>query len=439
VGARRITVVFAAVCALVAACGGVSSGGEQRADVPRNEPTAGQAQRAADGTTVLGARLLETLTAQPGNVALSPSLLAAQIGTIRAGARSATGVELDTLFTVTGQGQTDTGQPTAADVPGAAPVVADLGGAVALLDELSGPQRSSTRSGRILVDHDLAIWFQRGMELDDAYLEATGRAFGIGARPVDFRSSPESARELINRWAVNASGGRVTQLLSRGQVSASTRLLSTGMLGLTAPWQYPFTAAATRESTFQTDSGREVRVDMMRLSAPVGVGLAVGTDWEAVTLPYLGGELAMVVIIPAPGALDAVQARLGDGLLDEVRRSMRPQPVTVRLPRVAFTSALVLADELVALGTRTLFDIDAADLTGMAPAERVALTDVIQQVYLAVDEGGTGAGAATFTSPAAVVPANSPVIIADRPFLVAVVDRLTGMPLLIGRIGDPSG
>jgi serpin B len=425
VNRRRWTIALGLAAGLVvsAACG--AGGGEERSGAPRREPTAGQAQRTAPGTTLLGARLLGELTARRGNVALSPSLLAAQLGTIRAGARTDTAVELDALFT----------SPATPDPPS----VADLGGTVALLDGRSGSRRSETRSGRLLVDHDIALWLQRGTEVDDVYLEASARDFGTGVRLVDFRSAPEVARESVNRWAVNASNGRVSQLLSRGQVSAATRLLSTGMLGFTAPWQFPFDTSATRESTFRTDSGRDVRVTMMRLTAPAGVGVAAGPDWEAVSLPYLGGELTMVVIVPAPGAIDAVQGRLVDGLLDEVRRAARPRPVTLRLPRVAFTSELALVDELVQLGARQLFDIDAADLTGMAPAERLALTDVVQQVFLAIDEGGTGAGAATVTTQAASVPAGSPAITADRPFLVAVVDRLTGTPLLLGRVGDPTG
>jgi serpin B len=434
VSTRRTILVLAIVASLVAACGGSSGGGEQRADVTRADPKAGQAQRSAANTTLLGARVLETRAPQTGNVALSPSLLAAQLGTIRAGARTTTASEIDALFTVT-----ETNQGVAGDQVVAAPTVTDLGGAIALLDSRSGRERSSTRSGRVAVDHDLALWLQRGTDVDDAYLATTGRAFGIGVRPLDFRSAPESARDAINRWAVDASDGTVEQLLSRGQVSGATRLLSTGLLGLAAPWHYPFTTAATRESTFTTDTGREVRVDMMRLRAPSGVGVAAGPDWESVTLPYLGGEFAMVVIVPAPGALNNVQARLADGLIDQVRRATRPQPVTVRLPRVAFTSELVLADELVSLGARSLFDVDTADLTGLAPSERLALTDVIQQVFLSIDEDGTGAGAATVSTPEATVPSGSPVITADRPFLVVVIDRLSGTPVLLGRVGDPSG
>jgi serpin B len=424
VTARRSAVVLGLAMAITvsAACAGTDD--ERRANVDRVVPTTEQADRSAAGVGLLGARVLTELTSQNGNVAVSPSLLAAQLGTIRAGARTATATEIDGLFL-----------RSSLDEP---PSVDDLGATVALLDELSGPQRTETRSGRVLVDHDLALWLQRGTDLDEEYLVSTARAFGTGVRLVDFRSAPEPAREAVNRWATNASNGRVGQLLAPGQVSGSTRLLSTGLLGLTAPWRYPFDADATRQATFTTDDGREIRVEMMRLTAPTGVRVASGPDWEAVALPYLGDEITMLVVLPAAGAAERVQARLSTGLLSEVQRSLQPRPVTVRLPRVAFTSDLLLDNVLVRLGAPQLFDIDTADLTGLAPTERLALTDLVQQVYLGIGEEGTGSGAATVATPPAVLPAGSPSMTADRPFLVAIVDARTGIPILLARIADPS-
>jgi serpin B len=80
-----------------------------------------------------------------------------------------------------------------------------------------------------------------------------------------------------------------------------------------------------------------------------------------------------------------------------------------------------------------------ADFSGMTKEERLFISDVIHEAYIAVDEEGTEAAAATaVVMRATAMPMNPVELTIDRPFLFAIRDRETGALLFLGRVTDPT-
>jgi serpin B len=64
---------------------------------------------------------------------------------------------------------------------------------------------------------------------------------------------------------------------------------------------------------------------------------------------------------------------------------------------------------------------------------------VMHEVFIAVDEKGTEAAAATAVVMSTESAGPAPgVLVLDRPFLFVIHDTEFGTPLFIGRVGDPS-
>jgi serpin B len=108
------------------------------------------------------------------------------------------------------------------------------------------------------------------------------------------------------------------------------------------------------------------------------------------------------------------------------------------MPRWTNRVATDLVDPLTELGMGVAFgtDADFGAMSGDAPLE---ITDVLHQAYVAVDESGTEAAAAT----AVVVgetslPVTRETLVLDRPFLYVVHDTAHGTPLFAGRLADPA-
>ena len=87
------------------------------------------------------------------------------------------------------------------------------------------------------------------------------------------------------------------------------------------------------------------------------------------------------------------------------------------------------------------FDPDRADFSGMDGARDLFISDVLHKAFVAVDEKGTEAAAATavimeLTS----APADEPISFTiDRPFLYLIRDGQTGTILFLGRVVNPAG
>ena len=108
------------------------------------------------------------------------------------------------------------------------------------------------------------------------------------------------------------------------------------------------------------------------------------------------------------------------------------------MPRFQFSTELDLPRALAADGVPSLFDPAQARLPGITDDEALSLSLFDQQTFVSADEEGSQASAPTaiVTVPSGTPPTTSFVI--DRPFLLAVVDRASGEPLIFGRVVDPA-
>ena len=79
----------------------------------------------------------------------------------------------------------------------------------------------------------------------------------------------------------------------------------------------------------------------------------------------------------------------------------------------------------------------------MAPKEeQIVISEAYHKAFVAVDEAGTEAAAATAVSmkAGAAPPSEQPVpFVADHPFLFLVRDTKSGAILFMGRLVDPKG
>src|SRR5699024_3157697 len=134
-------------------------------------------------------------------------------------------------------------------------------------------------------------------------------------------------------------------------------------------------------------------VEVPTMHGLVSGAYAAGDGWTAAQLPFTDGELAMTVVLPELDRLLQVPGPLAG--LPDVLAAMTQQTVELALPRWTFRSELAVGGALAELGMPTAFDDQRADFGAMTATERLHLDDVYHQVFIAVDEQGAEAAAAT--------------------------------------------
>jgi serpin B len=279
-----------------------------------------------------------------------------------------------------------------------------------------------------------AIWGQQGFPFLAAYLDLLATYYGAGLMNVDFIDDPDGSRQEINTWVSDQTNAKIQNLLPEGSVTGDTRLVLTNAIYFKASWDTPFDSKVTTTGTFTRLDGSTVQAPMMQRGD--SYAYAETDAYQAVSLPYVGKNVSMVVIVPKGSFADFETALTGD-VLGTLLGSLTATSGSVTLPKFGTQSAFSLKDALTALGMTDAFM--AADFSGMDGQTDLFISDVIHKSFVAVDEAGTEAAAATAVLVSGgAAPENPFTLTADKPFVFAIVDGPTGAVLFLGRVLDPS-
>jgi serpin B len=303
-----------------------------------------------------------------------------------------------------------------------------------------GPGPGRGRGGGDAQQIELAsansLWGQRDLAWEQPFLDVLARDFGTGMRVVDYVGAREAARSAINDWVSQQTHSRIPKLVPPGAIGAGTRLILANALYFKAPWQTPFGSANTRKTPFHRLDGSVVSTDLM--SARAGNRFTSGPGWAAADLPYGRGQLAMAVVVPETGRFAEVERSVTGEWLTRLLTGLQRSPVQVGLPRWTFRTQVELGPALAGLGM-PLALTDDADFGAMTTQAPLKISAVLHEGFIAVDEAGTEAAAATAVAIRLSALAAEPrSVVADRPFLYIIHDVPTGTPLFIGRVLDPT-
>jgi serine protease inhibitor len=220
-----------------------------------------------------------------------------------------------------------------------------------------------------------------------------------------------------------------------GQIAAYPTLAGVvSALFLKAEWEQPLGIAPSIE--FRTADGRKRLVDAMarryeRLS------YLKERDFEAVALPYRGGQLRFYLFLPREGVslrqwvrqLDAARWRAW-------RKQFKEREVELHMPKFEVASEHDLRDTLQQIGVQQIFR-DGGLRGVIEGAEKAGYIGLwAQQATVRVDERGTEAAAGSAIT-AFVLDYGTVQMRVDRPFLFAIVHEPTELILFIGVVHAP--
>ncbi len=155
------------------------------------------------------------------------------------------------------------------------------------------------------------LWGQEGFSFLPSYLTLTQQNFGAEMGIVDYAREPEAARQAINAWVEQQTADKIKDLLPKGIVDPTTRLVLTNAIYFKGDWVVPFRKTLTRDADFIVSSSQKVKTPLMhqRQSYPF---LQDGSV-QVLELPYKGRDLSMLVLLPksADGLSDLEKSLLG--------------------------------------------------------------------------------------------------------------------------------
>jgi len=280
-----------------------------------------------------------------------------------------------------------------------------------------------------------ALFGQRGYTFLPSFLDALAENYGAGVNLLDIAANPDAARGRINAWVSEQTERRIPELLGPGTVTPSTTLVLTNAVYFNASWETPFEASQTRPAPWNAPGAAPRNVPMMNRSAELSY--AEGDGWQAVELPYAGGDVAMLLMLPADGRLAEFERGLSAERLDAITAGLGSRQVQLTVPTFTFRQHTSLKALLQGMGMSDAFQGGVADLSGMDGTRSLFVQDVVHEGFIGVDERGTEAAAATAVLIGRTSVPQPATFRADRPFVFAIRDRASGALLFVGRVASP--
>jgi serpin B len=382
-------------------------------------------KRIVEGLNRFSSEIYAKMMGANGDIAISPASISTAFGLAYAGARG----------------------KTADDIAATLHYPTDIADFHKSYGQLLGTMQLSANGRTMAVNN--AIWLQDGLPVRDEYLALVDRNYSAGLNRVDYVSDPEAARLAINGWVESKTNDKIKELLTRDDITKYTRSILVNTIYFKADWAEPFDKAATKIDKFKLTKGKPVLLPLMNQRNSFGYAEKDGV--QILSMPYRGGETDMVILLPKAGKLAAMEKKITTAgfapWADPLRESYDVDTI-VTLPKFKIEKHYDKVKEtLQTMGMVQPFE-DDADFTAMKPVNlsstdpndwNLAVSKVVHQVFIEVEEKGTEAAAATAIVMDVVItgsrrkPPPPKIFRADHPFLFLIRDRRTEAILFVGR------
>lgn len=281
-----------------------------------------------------------------------------------------------------------------------------------------------------------AIWFKDDPKLTvlDSFLQTNADYYGAGAYKAAFDSA---TCDDINTWVEENTDGMITRLLDEIPEDAVMYLVNA--LAFQAEWEEVYEEGQVRDGVFTTEDGREQEVEMMYSAESCYLEDELATG---VLKYYKDRKYAFAALLPNEGvSVEEYLASLTGEHLRELLSGYEIITTYTRLPKFQMEYSVQMSDMLMDLGMTDAFDWTVADFSRMGSYEGLYLVidRVLHKSYIAVNEQGTKAGAATaveIAAEGAAVIEETRTVVLDRPFIYLIVDCEANVPIFIGTMMD---
>jgi serpin B len=394
---------------------------------------------AAKATNDLGVELHRRLATANGNLCISPYSIESALAMTLAGADGDTRTEMAHVLHFPSD---------------ASAVAASFASLQHSLEEMSAKTAELAKKDKefggpgepITLNIANCLFAQKNYDFRQNFLLLVKQNYGGAFEPLDFVADPAAATDHINKWVADQTRDKIRDLIPADALNKLTRLVLANALYLKAPWADPFSEETTQPEPFHVRGGAPVNVPMMRKTARFGYAKREG--FSAISLPYVGDDLQFIVLLPDEiNGLRALESKLTADVLAGCTK-LEAQDVDLHLPKFKLEPpTIALAEKLQALGMKSAFDIPrgSANFDRMAPRkpnDYLYISNVFHKTFVAVDEKGTEAAAATavvmMRATAIRGPKPPPIEVKiDRPFVYAIQHVPSDVCLFLGRVTNP--
>jgi serine protease inhibitor len=416
-----------AINLLTPSCALFGSGGDS-APVPMPESTPAGTSAGAR-SAALGLKLYAEMLKgrENDNLSLSPLSVMFALAVVRDGAAGTTRAEVEKLLDLDGSTKdlldpAKTALPGTPKPPTARPSIHDLAAAL-----------SNRKDAKVTLA--TAAWLSNRLTVNPAFAAAIRDDCNADLKTCDF-SAPGLTGE-INGWVSKNTAGKIERAIDG--IAPGELAMIVNALYFKGEWMQKFKKSNTHDGPFNLTDGTQVQTPMMQATKYCVVFHS--PDAVAVGIPFRQKGFVLVAVMPGEKMkLADLQAFLTAENWQKIRAGMKDEMLPLTFPKFTLRQSATLVPTLSNLGMASAFT-PQADFSGIGTAPAgvpLFVTSVRHETFVDVNEDGAEAAASTSAGfgCSAVRKPGAPIVF-DRPFVYAIVDRVTGAVLFLGQITNP--
>lgn len=279
-----------------------------------------------------------------------------------------------------------------------------------------------------------SVWIKNSISenVKEEFLKAAASYYDAQIYGADFDGSTLND---VNNWVSENTDGMIDSILE--EIKADDIIYLINAVAFDAEWENVYDKNSVSDGKFTNIDNETVTAEMMYSDENKYIS---GDNVTGFIKPYMG-NYSFVALLPDENvSLEEYAARLDGKTFRNLINNAIDATVHTATPKFNSGFSAELSDILQKMGMKDAFS-DTADFTNMGDWDNPVYIDrIIHKTFIAVDENGTKAGASTvvaITEESAPEPQQKTYTVTlDRPFMYAIVDDTTGMPVFIGTLTD---
>lgn len=279
-----------------------------------------------------------------------------------------------------------------------------------------------------------SIWFkdEEGLYLKESFQKVNTDYYKAKIDRVDFS---KEGIDKINSWVKEATKGKIESILD--EAPENTLMYLVNALSFDASWDQEYNGSHVKAGVFNKEDGSSKEVDFMSSDEYYYID---GKDETGFKKDYLNNSYSFIALLPKEGLrMDDYLKNLDGKKLQDILNLTEENFINVSLPKFKSQYKLELNDSLKSYGIESIFNPDMAGLPNIFENDYPTyVSKVLHKTFIAVDEKGTQAGAATSVGVermSAPAPEDNKLEF-NRPFFYLVVEKDTNLPIFMGTLMD---
>ncbi len=282
------------------------------------------------------------------------------------------------------------------------------------------------------VDIANSIWFQEDEDqllVEKDFLQKNADYYNAAAY-----KSPFDGQTLkdINNWVKENTDGMIDKILD--QISPAAVMYLINAVVFDAQWDTVYKKNNILQGEFTNLDGTKQTAEFMHSEESIYLDDGRATGFIK---PYADNKYSFVALLPNEGITvgDYIQGLTGEGFLQTIDGAVNTA-VSAALPKFSYDYTIQMNAALLNLGMPTAFSPEAADFSklGKSAGGNIYIGEVLHKTFIQVDELGTKAGAVTKVEMKCGSVMETKVVRLDRPFVYAIIDNASKLPVFIGAV-----